>query len=66
VEIETNQAQKEGEMMDDQTNSNPAISINCPACGEKVEKTQRELNLYGMDINCPNCNHSIDASDNND
>ena len=51
--------------MNDQTNSSPAIRINCPACGEKVEKTQRELNLYGMDINCPNCNHSIDASDDN-
>ncbi len=43
--------------MKDQNSTRPrTISFHCGACGEKFGKTQRELNLYGLDLTCPNCN----------
>jgi hypothetical protein len=39
--------------------------FRCP-CGTIFEKTQRELNLYGMGLNCPICGEFIDGEQNND
>ena len=42
------------------------ISFHCGACGTDFGKTQRELNLYGLDLNCPNCHASVDGEQEND
>jgi predicted RNA-binding Zn-ribbon protein involved in translation (DUF1610 family) len=42
------------------------IKFHCPQCGIVFEKTQRELNLYGMGLNCPKCGKFIDGEQNND
>jgi len=51
----------------EQTSSQPIIiKFECYVCGTVFDKTQRELNLYGMGLNCPKCGQFIDGEQNND
>ena len=40
------------------------IKFHCGACGTTFGKTQKELNLYGLDLNCPKCNSFVDGENN--
>jgi len=53
--------------MKDQNSTSPrTITFHCGACGTSFGKTQKELNLYGLDLNCPHCNASVDGEQEND
>ena len=53
--------------MEDQNSTSPRIIIfHCEACYMDFGMTQKELNLYGLDLNCPHCNASVDGEQEND